>query len=102
MKKFFYELVSGNSETSSKRFSAMFTLLNLIILTYLAAWKNNWLTPEFMFETLAIVAGGGLGLTVLEKIFKKGNPIEPPTPPTPPEPPKSEPTNTTDTEVPLP
>ena len=28
-------------------------------------------TPEFMFDALAAVAGGGLGLTVLEKIFNK-------------------------------
>jgi hypothetical protein len=83
MKKFFYELVSGDSETSSKRFSAMFTLLNLLILTYLAAWKSGWITPEFMFNTLALVVGGGLGLTVLEKIFKKDTPVVPPTPPEP-------------------
>lgn len=80
MKKFFYELVSGDSETSSKRFSALFALGNLIVLTYLAAWKSGWITPEFMFNTLALIVGGGLGLTVVEKIFKK----DPPVPPTPP------------------
>jgi len=28
-------------------------------------------TPEFMFDALALIAGGGLGLTVIEKIFTK-------------------------------
>ena len=65
------ELLSGKSDTSSKRFSALFTLGNLILLTYLAAWKHGWVTPEFMYTTLAMIVGGGLGLTVIEKIFNK-------------------------------
>jgi hypothetical protein len=73
MKKFFNDLISGTSDKSSKRFAALFTLLNIIILTYLAAGKNNWITPEHMFDALCIIAGGGLGLTVIEKIFSKKN-----------------------------
>lgn len=71
MKKFFMDLISGSSETSSKRFAALFTLFNVIVLAYLAAWKNNWVTPEHMFDALCLIAGGGLGLTVIEKIFSK-------------------------------
>jgi hypothetical protein len=71
MKKFFNDLISSSSDSSSKRFAALFTLFNIILLAYLAAWKNNWVTPEHMFDALCLIAGGGLGLTVIEKIFNK-------------------------------
>jgi len=73
MKKFFQDLLSGSSDTSSKRFASLFTLFNILVLAYLAAWKNNWVTPEHMFDALCLIAGGGLGLTVIEKIFTKNN-----------------------------
>jgi len=73
MKKFFMDLISGSSETSSKRFASLFTLFNIIVLAYLAAWKNNWVTPEHMFDGLCLITGGGLGLTVIEKVFSKKN-----------------------------
>ena len=69
------DLISGKSDSSSKRFAALFTLFNLIAITWVAAFKaKDWVTPEFMYDALAMIAGGGLGLTVIEKIFaaKKG------------------------------
>jgi hypothetical protein len=72
MIKFIKDLMSSKSEYSSKRAAALFTLLNVILLTYIATFRNNdHLTPEFMFDALCLIAGGGLGLTVIEKIFKK-------------------------------
>jgi hypothetical protein len=72
MIKFLKDLMSSKSEYSSKRAAALFTLLNVILLTYIATFRNNdHLTPEFMFDALCLIAGGGLGLTVIEKIFKK-------------------------------
>lgn len=71
MKKFFKSLLSGSDETSSKRFAALVTLGNILILSYLAAWKNNWVLPEYMFNGLCLIVGGGLGLTVVEKMFKR-------------------------------
>ena len=85
MIQFFRDLISGNSDTSSKRFAALFTLANVIILTYVAAWKSAWITPEFMFNALVLIVGGGLGLTVVEKIFNK-NPQPIPVPPADPAP----------------
>lgn len=67
-------LLSGSNDTSSKRFSALITLANVLVLTYLAAWKSNWIAPEFMFNALCLIVGGGLGLTVIEKIFTKNQP----------------------------
>jgi hypothetical protein len=79
MKKFFYDMFSSKSELSSKRFSAVFTLFNVIALTYIATFRNSdHITPEFMFDALCIIAGGGLGLTVIEKIFDKKNKKETP------------------------
>jgi hypothetical protein len=72
MKDFFIKMLSSDGKISSKRFSAFFTLVNIIVLTYIATFlsKENQ-TPEFMFDALALIAGGGLGLTVIEKIFSK-------------------------------
>lgn len=75
---FFSKMFSNGDEVSSKRFSAFFTLLNIIILAYIATiMSEDKATPEFMFDALALIAGGGLGLTVIEKIFtKKDKPAE--------------------------
>jgi len=72
MKDFFIKMLSSDGKISSKRFSAFFTLVNIIVLTYIATFlsKENQ-TTEFMFDALALIAGGGLGLTVIEKIFTK-------------------------------
>ena len=72
MKKFFYDLFGNRSSLSSKRVISAFTLLNIIILAYVATFRNDdHITPEFMFDALCLIAGGGLGLTVIEKIFDK-------------------------------
>jgi len=71
MKKFFKDLLSGSSDTSSKRFAALLALAVVISLTYIAAYKNEeHIVPEFMFDSIALIAGGGLGLTVIENIAK--------------------------------
>ena len=73
MKKFFKDLFSGSSETSSKRFAAIITLINVIALAYIAAYNApNKALPTYMWTGLIIIVGGGLGLTVVEKIFGKG------------------------------
>ena len=72
MMQFFKNLMSSQSDASSKRFAALFTLINIIIMAWVATFAAiGYVTPEFMFDALAAVAGGGLGLTVLEKIFNK-------------------------------
>jgi hypothetical protein len=72
MRDFFIKMLSSDGKISSKRFSAFFTLVNIIILTYIATLISpEKKTPEFMFDALALIAGGGLGLTVIEKIFSK-------------------------------
>jgi hypothetical protein len=86
MKEFFYDLFSNKSSLSSKRVLSALTLLNIIILAYIATFRNDdHITPEFMFDALCLIAGGGLGLTVIEKIFdkKKEVPVSAPVQPAP-------------------
>lgn len=72
MTKFFKDLLSGSSSTSSKRFAAILTLINVIVLAYIAALNSpNKSLPEYMWVGLIIIVGSGLGLTVIEKIFGK-------------------------------
>jgi hypothetical protein len=70
MKNFFMNLLGDGSDVSSKRFSGIITLINLIGLAYVATMKSG-VTPEYMFDTLSLLCGGFLGLTTLEKIFSK-------------------------------
>lgn len=70
-KKFFSQLISGKDDVSSKRVGSLFVLINVIILAYIAAVKNGGQLPEYMFDALCLIVGGGLGLTSLEKIFSK-------------------------------
>ena len=63
-------LISVKSDSSSKRCAALFTLFNLRAITWVATLKaKDYVTPEFMYDALSLIAGGGLGLTVIEKIF---------------------------------
>jgi hypothetical protein len=74
MKNFFMKLMGDGSDVSSKRFSGIVTFINLIGLAYVATIKSG-VTPEYMYDTLALLCGGFLGLTTLEAIFaKKKNP----------------------------
>ena len=60
------------------------TLFNIIILAYVATFRNDdHITPEFMFDALCLIAGGGLGLTVIEKIFDKRKEVPAPVQPAP-------------------
>ena len=71
MKKFFNNLLSGTSDTSSKRFASLIALATVIILAFIATYKDEkHITPELMFDSIALIAGGGLGLTVIENVVK--------------------------------
>ena len=67
---FFSSLLSEGTAVSSKRFSGIVTLANLIILAYITTVKKGE-TPEFMFDTLAMLTAAFLGLTSIERIFVK-------------------------------
>lgn len=70
LQDFFTSLLSEGTSVSSKRFSGIVTLLNVIVLAYITTIKKGE-TPEFMFDTLAMLAAAFLGLTSIERIFVK-------------------------------
>jgi hypothetical protein len=70
MKKFLIDMFSSNNEVSSKRIASIFVLINIVILAYIATFRSeDGVTPEFMYDSLCLIAGGGLGLSVIEKIL---------------------------------
>ena len=80
MKDFFNNLISASSDTSSKRFASLLTLVVIISLTFIATYKDEkHIAPEFMFYSLTAIVGAGLGLTAIENITKIKNKTQDPT-----------------------
>lgn len=74
MKELIKKLISTNDDMSSKRFAALVCTAAVIVLAFIAtAADEDKICPEFMFSSLCLIAGGGLGLSVIEKIFEKKN-----------------------------
>jgi hypothetical protein len=63
-------IFSNDKDASSKRVASILALLVCINLSYIGTF-TDYKTPEYMFDGLLILAGGGLGLTVIESIFTK-------------------------------
>jgi hypothetical protein len=61
---------SNDKDASSKRVASILALVVCINLSYIGTF-TEYKTPEYMFDGLLILAGGGLGLTVIESIFTK-------------------------------
>ena len=76
IKNFFNKMLTEGTAISSKRFSGLVTLANVIVLAYITTIKNGE-TPEFMFNTLSLLAGSFLGLTTLERILVRPKSYEP-------------------------
>lgn len=74
MRELMKKLISTNDDMSSKRFAALVCTAAVIVLAFIAtAADEDKICPEFMFSSLCLIAGGGLGLSVIEKIFEKKN-----------------------------
>ena len=70
MKEWFQSLLSNCSKVSSKRIVAIFVVINLIFLSYIATF-SEYDCPISMYDTLALLTGGLFGGTVIEKFTKK-------------------------------
>ena len=69
MKEWFQSLLSNCSKVSSKRIIAIFVVINLILLSYIATF-SEYDCPISMYDTLALLTGGLFGGTVIEKFTK--------------------------------
>jgi hypothetical protein len=67
---FLNELFGEGTAVSSKRVSGIVTLVNLLVLAYISTYKNG-MTPQYIYDTLALLCASFLGLTSLERIFVK-------------------------------
>lgn len=68
---FLRRIISSNTDESSKRFISVVAFFVIVILTFIATFSKDFVCPEFMYDALCLISGGGLGLTVIEKIFEK-------------------------------
>jgi hypothetical protein len=68
--KWLKSIFSNEGDASSKRVASIIALLVCINLSYIGTF-TEYKTPEYMYDGLLILAGSGLGLTVIESIFAK-------------------------------
>jgi hypothetical protein len=73
-KNWISRLLSSGSDVSSKRTASLFTLLMIIVMAFIAvASDEHHVCPEFMYNALCLIAGGGLSMTILDKLIEKRN-----------------------------
>ena len=72
MKEWLKSLLTSSSKVSSKRVIAIFVVINLIVLSYVATF-TYYVCPIAMFDTLALLTGGLFTGTVLERFTKQKN-----------------------------
>jgi len=70
LKSWLKHLLTSSNKVSSKRFLAIFVVINLIAFSYIATF-TIYICPIEMFDTLAILAGSLFGGTVIEKFTKQ-------------------------------
>lgn len=68
--KWLKSVFSNEGDASSKRVASIIALLVCINLSYIGTF-TDYKCPEYMYDGLLILAGSGLGLTVIESIFGK-------------------------------
>ena len=67
MKEFFKKMVSSSGDVSHKRVIVVFFAICIVIFCFIAIYTSK-VIPEFMFDALCLVVGGGMGLSVLDKV----------------------------------
>jgi len=70
MKNFLKKMISASEDVSHKRVIVVVFAICIIIFCFIATYTSN-VIPEFMFDALCWIVGGGMGLTILDKFVKK-------------------------------
>jgi hypothetical protein len=70
MKKFIEKMLSASEDVSHKRVIVVLFAISILSFCYIATYTNH-VIPEFMFDGLALISGGGMGLTAVESIFNR-------------------------------
>lgn len=73
--KFLKSIISEDENVSSKRIVALLAVLTIEIIAFVNLFTGKTV-QEFIFDGLIMLALGGLGITAVEKIFKKDPPSE--------------------------
>jgi len=79
---FLKKMVSTSSEVSHKRVIVIVFAIAIIAFCFIATYTTH-IIPEFMFDALCLVVGGGMGLSVLDKVKSLKPKEEVVTPPQP-------------------
>jgi lipoprotein signal peptidase len=64
------KIIRSDTPESSKRFIGIISFICVAFLSILGTF-TKYQCPEYMYNALCLISGGGLGLTVIEKIFQK-------------------------------
>ena len=75
MKEFFKKMFSASDDVSHKRVIVVFFAFCILLFFFIATYTSK-VIPEFMFDALCWIVGGGMGLTLLDKFTKAKNKIE--------------------------
>lgn len=70
--KFFKSIISEDESVSSKRIVALIAFLTIEIVAFVNLFTGKTI-QEFIFDGLIMITLGGLGITAIEKIFRKGS-----------------------------
>jgi len=70
MIKWMKSILAVDGNQSSKRLAAVLSLMCCIAFAWIATF-TPYQCPQYMFEGLLDVAGGGFGLTVIDSIFAR-------------------------------
>jgi len=66
MKEFLKKMLSASGDVSHKRAITVFFAFWIVVFCFIATCAAK-VIPEFMFDALCLLVGGGMGLSVLDK-----------------------------------
>jgi amino acid permease len=69
MKDFLKKMLGASTEVSHKRVIVVVFAICIVIFCFVGTYTSK-VIPQFMFDALCWIVGGGMGLTILDKFTK--------------------------------